>query len=184
MTEARDDIHDTEPAARPQSVIALTAIVLSVCALFVSVLEVSSIRSEQRMGVWPYVDVSTSYNAEGFTVSATNKGIGPARVRFMSMSLDDQPVDDLDTMIQGILGPERAFSYDVYRASNPTGSVLSPDERTTLFGVPWTDDSRALVEELGSFSLSLCYCSVYDDCWVARMNQGDPEPVSSCPSSR
>ena len=184
MSEAHDDNRNTEPTSNPQSVIALTAIVLSVCALFVSVLEVSSIRSEQRMGVWPYVDVSTRYNADGFEISATNKGIGPARVRAMSMTLGEQPVDDLDTMIRSILGPERAFSYDVYRASNPTGGVLSPDERVTLFGVPWTAESRALVEQLGSFSLSLCYCSVYSDCWLARLNQGEPKSVSSCPSVR
>lgn len=170
------------PTRQTPSVIALTAIVLSLCALFVSVLEVSSIRSEQRMGVWPYIDLSTSFNGEGFQVSATNKGIGPARVRSIRMTLGGREIDNLDTMILDVLGPDKAFSYDVYRASNPTGSVLSPDEESNLFSVPWTDASRELVENLGDFSVELCYCSVYDDCWLAVMNKGDPGPIASCPA--
>jgi hypothetical protein len=178
-----NDTEDITPREGQQRipVVALIAIVLSLCALLVSVLEVSAIRSEQRVGVWPYLDISSSYNEEGFRIVATNKGIGPARVRASSMVLDEQPQEDLDTMIKTILGPERAFSYDVYKSSNPAGGVMSPDESNTLFAVPWTDATRDLVEALtGRFSIELCYCSVYDDCWLARLNEGEPEEVSQC----
>ncbi|MEM6639113.1 MAG: hypothetical protein AAF610_04350 [Pseudomonadota bacterium] len=169
------------PRREPPSLIAATAIVLSLCALGVSVLEVSSIRSEQRVGVWPYIDLSAGYNSDGFSVTATNKGIGPARVRSMQMTLDGEPVTSLDQMILDVVGPELAFSYDVYRANNPTNSVLSPDEEAVLFGVPWTPATRALTEQISRFSATLCYCSVYDECWLAVLNEGDPEPVSQCP---
>lgn len=160
---------------------AFTAMVLSLCALLVSVLEVSSIRREQRVGVWPYVDVSSRYNAEGFSISATNKGIGPARVRTVALKLDGKPVADLDTMILDVLGPEEAFSYDVYTTSNPAGNVLSPDEAANLFSVPWTNATRRLVEDMvGEFSIEVCYCSVYDDCWLAELNAGDPAEISTC----
>lgn len=180
-------MNDTEDIAAPSSrqnipVVALIAIVLSLCALLVSVLEVSAIRSEQRVGVWPYVDVSSKYNDGGFQITATNKGIGPARIRSSQMLLDGKPQDDLDGMILAVLGPERAFSYEVYKSNNPAGGVMSPDEQSVLFAVPWTDASRTLVEELASrFSIELCYCSVYEDCWRAQLNEGEPEEVKRCP---
>lgn len=163
--------------------VAVIAIILSLGALAVSVLEVSSIRSEQRIGVWPYVDLSQNYNEEGFSINATNKGIGPARVRSIKMTLDGETIETLDEMIIALVGPDLAFSYDVYKSYDPSNSVLSADERAILFAVPWTDATRALVEGIDRFSVSLCYCSVYDDCWQAKLGQGDPDEVSECPEA-
>ena len=45
--------------------LALTAILLSLAALAVSVFEVSAIRDEQRIQVWPYIQIETRYGPEG-----------------------------------------------------------------------------------------------------------------------
>jgi len=183
VSELDDPTAQEDPSGNKSNVstVAITAIVLSICALLVSVLEVSAIRDEQRIQVWPYIDLASRYNSEGFFIEATNKGIGPARVRSLEMFLDDEPVDDLDSMIVQVLGKKNAFSYDVYKSSNPSRSVLSPGDMSTLFSVPWTPQTRQLTENMsGTFSLTLCYCSVYDDCWLARLNDGEPESVSRC----
>ena len=81
------------PASRKSvSMLSLTAIALSVFALLVSVLEVSAIRDEQRVQVWPFIELELSYSAEGFELRASNKGIGPARIRGITM-LFEVPVD-------------------------------------------------------------------------------------------
>ena len=184
MTENTGDEVAEKPArdARRIPLISVAALALSMLALFVSVLEVSAMRDEQRVQVWPYVEVSTRYNAEGYAVIATNKGIGPARVRTAELTFDGEPVDSLDELIVSILGEEDAFSYDLYRASNPARSVMSADDSAQLFAVPWEDRTRRLTQIWHDrISVTLCYCSVYDECWQSTLNAGEPVPVENCP---
>lgn len=179
-----EDPNPADKESSPRSstpAIAITAIVLSLAALTVSVLEVSAIRSEQRTQVWPYVELGATYNSEGFTLLATNKGIGPARVRSLTIEYKGQPYTDLDRLILDTVGEENAFSYDVYRSSNPARSVMSPGESTTIFAVPWEPRTRLLVDSWGSdINIELCFCSVYDECWVSVFAGDEPMPVEQC----
>ena len=157
------------------------ALALSVAALLVSVLEVSAIRAEQRVQVWPYVQLDTRYSADGYAIVATNKGIGPARVRSVEVSFDGDVVDDLDQLIVDSIGAENAFSYELYKTRNPTRSVMSADEGISLFAVPWEERTRRLAEVwTDRVSVKLCYCSVYDDCWQTQLDGGEPSEVQSC----
>ncbi len=170
------------PIGRRIPLISMAALALSMLALFVSVLEVSAMRDEQRIQVWPYVEVSTRYNADGYAIIATNKGIGPARIRTADAIFDGEPVTSLDDLILSTLGEDDAFSYDLYRSNNPARSVMSADESAQLFAVPWEDRTRRLAEIWHDrFSVTLCYCSVYDECWESKLNGGEPEPVETCP---
>ncbi len=177
---------ETEQQAKPAagknvSLLSLTAIALSVAALLVSVFEVSAIRDEQRIQVWPFVQLSQGYNSEGFELRASNKGIGPARIRGVTMRLDGEVVDELDDLIVRAVGEENAFSYEMYRTSDINRSVMSADEQVTLFATPWEPRSRLLVQELQQrFELEVCYCSVYDECWTASLDDVEPATVARC----
>lgn len=180
--------NDTADPKRPGAglgsgqLLALTAIVLSLCALAVSVFEVSTIRDEQRIQVWPYVELSEYYGPDGFRLEAVNKGIGPARVRTVTLSFQGKVYDDLDELILNTVGEDNAFSYDLYRTSELARTILSPEESATLFGVPWEPRTRLLQERWsGGIEIELCYCSVYDDCWVSRLQRDEPAPVEFCP---
>ena len=100
----------------------------------------------------------------------------------MGVFFDGEPVTDIDRLIIDTVGEEDAFSYDLYRTSDISRSVMSPDERATLFAVPWEDRTRRLSEIWhGRLSVHVCYCSVYDECWTAELDAGEPEPVGTCP---
>ena len=182
-----DDEENLDAAEAPDrrrfriTLVSGAALALSVAALLVSLLEVSAIRAEQRVQVWPYVQLDTRYSADGYAIVATNKGIGPARVRIVEISFDGDVVDDLDQLIVDSIGAENAFSYELYKSSNPTRSVMSADERISLFAVPWEERTRRLAEVwTDRVSVELCYCSVYDDCWQAQLDGGEPSEVQSC----
>ena len=69
------------------------------------------------------------------------------------------------------------------RTADPTGSVMSPEEEIVLFGVPWEPRTRLLVQRLNNaVELELCYCTVYDECWLSRLGEGDPTPAAVCPA--
>ncbi len=184
MSEDRTDeiTEKPAPAARRIPLISVAALALSMLALFVSVLEVSAMRDEQRFQVWPYVEVSTRYSADGYAIIATNKGIGPARIRTAELWFDGQPVESLDELIVSTLGESEAFSYDLYKSSNPARSVMSANETAQLFAVPWEDRTRKLSAIWNDrVSVTLCYCSVYDECWRSALDGGEPVVVETCP---
>ncbi|MEM7083914.1 MAG: hypothetical protein AAF465_14390 [Pseudomonadota bacterium] len=173
---------DDTPSTNKTSALSIIAIAMSMGALFVSVLEVSAIRDDQRIQVWPYIGVYTNYSEDGFRLHAINKGIGPARVQTLKMFYDGEHVTDIDQLILNTLGEKDAFSYDLYRSSNISRSVMSADEDKTLFGVPWEPRTRRLIDDWATkVDVVVCYCSVYDDCWESRLNTGEPTEVSSCP---
>ncbi len=44
--------------------------------------------------------------------------------------------------------------------------------------------ARAVLEAKDRFQIQICYCSVYDDCWIARVAERDPKPVARLPGVR
>ena len=110
-----------------------------------------------------------------------------------------EPFEDIDPVIAKVVGEERAFSYELYRASRLQQIVMSPDETVEAFFVPWipsaendpaghagwvdngSPDTNRFIEafqDLGS--VTICFCSVYDECWASTFNAGEPEPVARC----
>ena len=137
-TETNNDEQPPRPAA-PRfgtSLVSLIAIVLSTAALLVSVFEVSAIREEQRIQAWPYVTVNNGYGPDGFRIVATNKGIGPARIRTHDWYFDDQPITDLDQLIASVVpndDKDRSFSYETYSISELAQTVMSPTKPSRYF---------------------------------------------------
>jgi len=98
------------------------------------------------------------------------------------LTFDGEVVDDLDALILETLGEEDAFSYDLYMAVDISRSVMSPDESTLVFGVPWQPRTRRLAEAWnGRVGFAVCYCSAHDDCWQSTLNGGEPDEVDACP---
>lgn len=163
------------------SIASLVAVLISMSALAVSILDTTTQRSESRAAVWPHISIGGRYDSEGFRLAMINNGVGPARVRWSSFKLDGEPITDLDQSILDTVGAEMAFSYDVYLSGSMNQGVLASGDDFRFFYVPWEDRTRALVAAWsGRVSIEVCYCSVYDDCWIARLEGGDPQPVREC----
>ncbi|MEM9664345.1 MAG: hypothetical protein AAF970_05385 [Bacteroidota bacterium] len=185
--------------AQPQSLIALSAVVLSLCGLFIAVYEASLIRQSQRAAVWPYVEIAPSLNRESVRLGMVNVGIGPARVEAAAVFHDGVLLEDWRAMSRAVLGA-RADSVD-YRQSLAGGRVLAAGQGDAIFTLT-SEMSRspetgrravagmrqAIVD--GALEVTVCYCSVYDECWTISMQnmlgaasaEAPPgnQPVESC----
>lgn len=171
---------EPDKAANANS-LAYVAIGLSVMALLVSVLEVSYLYDEVRSQSWPYLQFDMRYSQNGFELSVKNKGVGPAKVRSVEMYLDDEKINNVNQAIADTIGIENAFSYDVYQMQNPAPGVMSADETSVLFRVPWQANTRMLIQNWSNrINLKACYCSVYDECWMAQIKGTEPEQVDAC----
>ena len=80
------DHHDTQYVTfarwlrQPQTLIALSAVLLSLCGLFIALYEASIIRQAQRASVWPHVSISVSLASQKINLWVQNNGVGPAIV--------------------------------------------------------------------------------------------------------
>lgn len=157
------------------------AVILSIAALLVSVIEATATNRAAEAEVWPYVEIYGGYSGEGFYYRMQNKGVGPALLKSLVVKVDGEPVESATSMVAQILGEDDAFGYDRIRSSTPTGGVISPREVVNLFSVDWDPVSRRLEAQLRDrLEAEACYCSVYDRCWIARREAAEPEPVRSC----
>ncbi|MBT8078504.1 MAG: hypothetical protein KJO31_07990 [Gammaproteobacteria bacterium] len=160
--------------ARPETLVALSALLLSLCGLFVAVYEASLMRKSERASVWPFVQVSPSLTDERIAVWVQNTGVGPARVQAASLQLNNETVarwsellealpargdvDTYESMLNGRVLPAGSEPEDVFRLLRD-GS----ENNRALAAAFWT-----LIRE-GDLDLTVCYCSVYDECWIASL---------------
>jgi hypothetical protein len=159
----------------PQTLIALSAVVIGVSGLFISLYEASLIRQEQRAAVWPRVGIGFAVNDSAVTVVAENAGVGPARVQSAQLRYNDSTlVNWMDLVKRTTTDP-----VSVNRRINLlNGRVLSPGTRVDIVHFSFREEKHAseLARSVlsGSTDVRACYCSVYDDCWVTSLQDRIP----------
>lgn len=168
-----------------QTILSVVGVFIAVVALYAALTESEAVRRQTSAAVWPFVQVSIAdYDlgeTAGFTLSLINAGVGPAKVRAVRIILDGEPMRDWATAVAHLGGT----LDDQVARSSVSGRVLSPDEKLDLISV--TDPALARQFQAATAnpenSISYCYCSIFDDCWLAdsRMDALDPEPVEDCP---
>lgn len=157
------------------------AVALSIAALLVSLVEVATVRAQQRATAWPYVEISASYSDDGFRLDLTNKGVGPALMSDVSLTRNSQPIENLNSFIAETVGDADAFSYDLYSTTNPSNSVIAAGETITLFSVPWEPRTRKFVSALdGLIDVETCYCSIHRECWNTKLSVDRTSPAKAC----
>ena len=159
----------------PQTMIGLAAVLLSVCGLFVSMHEASLMRQAQRGSVWPAVSFGVSLSSESDTVeiSVRNKGIGPARIRAARIEHEGERQEGWSDLLESIGQRRTSLSSNLIN-----DGVLSPGEERRSATVVSDSSQRTggyplLAQGIldGSIDLVLCYCSVYDECWLTTMQR-------------
>ncbi len=154
---------------RLELVIACLALLISLGALVLSLVETRILAAQQRASVWPYVAISPGYGPEGFSIKVQNNGIGPARIKAVSVQVDGKVMTSWPALIKEVLGPDATLDYNTYRVSRINGSVLPANSSHEMFAVPWTPEVRKVVPLLQDSILTICYCSVFDECWVSTL---------------
>ena len=181
----------------PQTMIGLSAVVLSLCGLFISLYEASLIREQQRASVWPNVEVGVSFTNERFQFNASNTGIGPARIEAARLTYRSETIDQWTTLVGRVA--EVPIDSVGITFSVLGGGVMPAESRETIFEIDVDRPAeRTVVDSVwqamqdGDIDITVCYCSVYGECWKsslqARLQQlqapsqsvENPRPVASC----
>ena len=153
---------------KPEMLIAISAILFSVCALVVSITEVNIMRKQQKATVWPYLELLPSYNESGFYVLMQNKGVGPAIVKSFIFKFDGEIIKTWDDFLI------KLFDNDSVSVSNEwttiNGRVIAPNEEIKIIKIESDRAARHAIRNYHRIDIEFCYSSIHNDYWLVNKN--------------
>lgn len=161
---------------------ALSAVIIGISALFVSMYQASIMHEQQRImheqqraSVWPYLEVGAGINNSGLYIRVMNQGVGPARIQTVEATIDGAVVRDWSEVLWALL-EDSAVGYN-RRTVNKR--VLAPEAVLAIFELkhPQADTVWHYLDRL---EMHFCYCSVYQDCWTTTLKGFDIHQVEAC----
>jgi hypothetical protein len=150
-------------------------------ALATSTYNVYLQRQQVRAQVWPYLVLDAEFNGiEGVSIRVANRGVGPAKVKRVRVSVDGKRARDwIEAMAMLLRTPNPSDSWGFGEIED---QVMSPG--LEIIPIKIRRHSREVVAERRRLAIELCYCSTLEECWLLRSsNPFDPsttEPIAAC----
>jgi len=166
---------------QPETFVAVAALVVSLSAVVVGIYEASLQRAHDRAEVWPHLEVSTWISDSGAKVVLNNTGLGPAIVRYVSVTVDGQPVRDWKMALAQLYGhyPPRFSSSTIFQ------HAVRPGDQSLLIGLSSKDLPPDFYGWAGRISIRICYSSVFNEYWMVTGIPGQSdkwEVMRACPA--
>jgi hypothetical protein len=117
---------------------------------------------------------------KGFWITFANRGIGPAEVKRVRVTVDGKPADEWVSAVAMLL---HKSSFQMPGSETIEDAVLSPGYEINALRIREPDDARAVLTEGGRLMVDVCYCSTLGECWVLHQGPfGTPTttPVPEC----
>lgn len=170
----------------------VSAVIVSIMALFVSRAQMMSYQRTQKAAVMPVIDIDMGYMVDGegkdyFEISLNNAGSGVAYIQRVKVTQNGEPFEDYAAFEDAIM-TRRMRSWAKLTARPASGYLRSGERivpRRYFMGAARTDLPAYLRGEWGApvdgVDVTICYCSVFEDCWTkAFLDRKRPQPVESC----
>jgi len=154
---------------------AIAAVLIGLAAVVVSVYTVLLQREQIRAEVWPRL--SFYYAGMDGEFRIANKGVGPAIIESVQLSVDGKPARNW-AEATSLLG----LSDDGQLYSTLSGTVLSPGEHLTYLQPSSPEAFAQIRGDVGRISLVVCYCSALGECWLLESRQEELAAVDACPT--
>lgn len=189
-------------------IVAVSALSISLVSILVARDTSQTMEQLAHASFWPFLQLGsgnvTDDGAHAIAFGVENVGTGPARIHSYEVQVDGRPIPSEGHLLTNILNACCAAEYAaaleanggsmiaVYgsEVSSPASNrFLAPNDNITAIRWPRTDANRELwtmldmARQRGRITMSTCYCSVFDECWVARSHAFPPEQVESCTPS-
>ena len=184
------DENPRKPRIQPEMLVGVSAVLIGVCALGVSLYETGLMREEQRAAVIPLMELGRSYSLnDGETLTekwrlslhAENVGIGPARVMDFHVTVDGIQKATWSAAMQALIGRNEPIAYG---QSTINGRTIPPDRLVTMFDLSDTELTKEIIDEFDRLDFEACFCSVFDECWTTSYSTfGAANAIEECQRS-
>lgn len=175
-------------------IIALSAIFVSVVSLYVAWDQSRIMRQQQHASAMPIIMVEMDFIIEDefptFKLRIRNDGVGPGFVKSGALQINGKQIETFSSFSDAIL-PTPLRKAPTIRL-DVTKGVLAPGMTRVPLRMVWKNKELApefipfaysmADKEKFDISYQVCYCSIYDQCWVTDIYaQAMPEKIKSCP---
>lgn len=168
-----------------QTILSVVGIAIAVLALYAALTESAAVRQQTSAAVWPFVQLMLedydSGDAAAFSIAFANAGVGPARMRDVRIRIDGKTTRNWSELVASVNGNQGAAINKNFISNR----VIRPEETVVVFSTKDADLARKLVKAVSKprGALTFCYCSIFDDCWLADSHKDlqAPETVQACP---
>lgn len=177
--------------------VAFAALATSISSIWLALAQGDDMQRLVQAQSWPYigfhsgnstVDEATRERVRSLGFTVVNQGVGPARVRWMEVSVDGKPVPNTTALMlraARLPADARLDRRDVY-TSGIRGRVLRAGEEITFLRWHHAVQREPVWSALdtarfGRIEIRACYCSVFDECWISHSESPDPVAVAQCP---
>ena len=165
---------------------ALSAIIISVVSLFVSLRGEKNQHGLLSANAWPFVQLSKSLFPTENKLDVENEGVGPAKIYSFEVFYQGQPVASARDLLQRCCGYEPGRNGPIHYGT-VDGNVLRPGEHILTLAVTLKPDNQDLFHRFGAAMNDLtfkgCYCSILDECWTSDLQSLQQTSVRSCPAA-
>jgi hypothetical protein len=133
----------------------------------------------------PYVQIYGSNRRSGYaSFTAVNEGIGPAKITTAEVSVDGHAVRNLDQLLNDCCGGADDAAVS---SSTLLGRMIRPGDTVPFIEISGDVEKAAAFDrgrQAKRIVTRLCYCSVFDDCWMSDSTDPTPDAVNQCPRPR
>ena len=163
------------------------AFLISIGVAYFTFVQAEATEKMQVASVWPRVTYTNLNASQGersrITLTLSNKGVGPAIIGGLQVKYRGRAYTEPRALLAACCGA--AGSKLGLGLSSVPGEVLRPGEEMMVTqlnarGTP-PDVYARFNRERRDLKISICYCSVFGDCWVDEDSGGDPRPADRCP---
>ena len=169
-----------------QTGLAVVGFLVGLIALYAALNEADAVRKQQQASVWPHLrvrDLNIGVSGqERFDIIVGNRGIGPAIVKDVRAFVDGEEMTSWYDIVSLVAdGEARAISHEPV-----VGAVIAPNEDITMVlveakyaSLEATTAFRELIRS-GRANMTICYCSVFDDCRRIDARSNETVAVKAC----
>jgi hypothetical protein len=175
--------------------LALTAVVVSLVSLWLGIHSAQSMDKLVAANSYPYLEPSRSTNTfepkpgtdrmrGTILYGFENNGVGPARIEWVEMSFNGKPVRNYDELLAACCSGMQLDTQGLNVRGSVSGSLVPANKsyKMTSWPEPMRENATwsALHSQMDQIKVSVCYCSVFDECFVRRPDESRPKSVKAC----
>lgn len=175
--------------SRADLILALLAILLSCVSVFIAVRHGETMERLVQANSWPNLSIGSSNQDDAhqrvITFDVQNTGVGPARIDSVEVFYEGKAYPGPTELLRACCGagPRINFSTSALRDEVlPARDTIHPLAVTP--GNMGEDVWSRLNSERFKMAMRICYCSVFEECYVRDTRAHRPEHVAQCTPSQ
>lgn len=160
--------------------IAFSALIVAICSIVLTIWQINSSQNHNKLSVRPLVAVDFHYRADRNEVglSIFNLGNGPGIIKWASIKINEKRYISWTNLVDYLSSATTETRIEILKFRNiPSGVILKPDldrerAKVLLFR---TNTFSNVIKKLDDTKIEVCYCSLYNDCWLVSSDLLKPK---------